>query len=258
MIELSFLGTGGWIATTERDNTSFFIHHDDDLILVDCPGSVIQKTKRLNFDPQKISSILITHIHPDHVYGLPSLVHSLMFEKSLINLYGSKEAVGFCQDFLDLFHLREKRIKCRINFVSLKPDQGFSLSPSLACVTLHAPHSPSSLAYHFHFKPEKKEMLYSGDISVHVPLFEKAAGMDVLIHECSAPMRYFQEHPSLNDSHTNSLELGRLAQQSGVKCLIPCHFFGDLGFSMSEIEVEIKKNYKGKLIIPHDLEKITL
>ncbi len=56
--------------------------------------------------------------------------------------------------------------------------------------------------------------------------------------------------------HTHALDLGRLCQEAEVRCLIPCHFFGELDFSLSEIEQEIKKNYQGKLIIPEDFEKI--
>lgn len=258
MIEIYFLGTGGWVATVERDNTSFLIHNDGDLILVDCPGSVIQKIKKLNFDPCKISSVLITHIHPDHVYGLPSFVHSLMLEDIIINLYGSRGTIDFCRDFLDLFHLREEKLKCRVNFIPLKLDQGFSLAPSLHCIPLKIPHSPSSLAFHFRFEAKGKELIYSGDTPNHPPLFKMAAGTDVLIHECSAPLRYFQKYPSLYEMHTNSHELGQFSQQAGVKCLIPCHFFGNLDFPISEIEDEIKKNYGGKLIIPKDFEKITI
>jgi len=58
MVELKFLGTGGSVATEGRDNTSFLILFEQELILVDCPGSVIPKIKKLH--------------HPDHIYGLPS------------------------------------------------------------------------------------------------------------------------------------------------------------------------------------------
>ena len=107
MTEIHFLGTGGWVATRERDNTSLLIQENEKLVLVDCPGSVIQKIKKTDLDPEAIVSILITHVHPDHVYGLPSLVHSLMLVECTINLYGSEETVQFCLNLLDLFHLRE-------------------------------------------------------------------------------------------------------------------------------------------------------
>lgn len=258
MIELCFIGTGGWIASPERDNTSFLIHHDDNFILIDCPGSVIQKIKRLNFRPSDVKSILITHIHPDHVYGLPSFVHSLMFDECQIDLYGSQKTVDFCREFLDLFHLRDKKIKTRIRFVALSPGEDFQLKGSCWCSSLETPHSLSSLAYDFHFEHEEKRVVYSGDTPLHPPFFTWSKGVDFLIHECSAPVHYFKRYPALYSLHTNSLDLGNRAQQCGVKCLIPCHFFDDKDFSISDIEDEIKINYSGRLIIPRDLEKIPL
>ncbi|MGD2245103.1 MAG: MBL fold metallo-hydrolase [Candidatus Aminicenantes bacterium] len=258
MSELCFLGTGGWIATRERDNTSLLVDHDNQLFLVDCPGSVIQKLKKLKFEPERITSILVTHVHPDHIYGLPSLVHSMMFEELSICLYGTEETVDFCQKLLDLFQLRDKRFKCRVNFVSLSSGQRFRLSPSLSCFCLSVPHHPSSLAFVMESESLNKRLLYSGDTPLHPPVFEEAEDIDYLVHECSAPESYFKRYPILYDIHTNAYELGRLSQESRVKCLIPCHIFGDLDFSESDIEKEIRENYRGRLVIPQDLMRIEL
>lgn len=256
MIKIGFLGTGGSVATVRRDNTSFLLKRDNDLILVDCPGSVIQKIKRLHADPGNINSILITHIHPDHIYGLPSLVHSLMLSDLSIDLFGSEIAVSFCREFLDLFHLREKKIKCRINFTALEPGDTFKISRSIQCMAREVPHSLSSLAFHFYFEGEGKELLYSGDTPVYPPLFQGARGINLLIHDCSVPSRFFDKYPPLRKMHSNSLELGFLSQEAGVKSLIPCHFFEELDFSMSEITDELTKNYTGNLIIPEDFDII--
>jgi ribonuclease Z len=258
MIELCFLGTGGAVATPERDNTSFFIKKKDGLFLVDCPGGAFQKMKKFNVDPRQISAILVTHIHPDHIYGLPSLVHSLMMDEGLIRLYGSTESIQLCTNLLDLFRLREKKIKMRIEFIALDAGDSFELEKSLLCTTLKVPHSPSSLAFHFRFEEGEKDLLYSGDTPCDPSLFNYAAEKDYLIHDCSAPSRFFEEYPSLKAMHTHSLELGQYSQKSGVQCLIPCHFFGELDFSIQEIEEEIRKNYTGKLIIPDDFERISL
>jgi ribonuclease BN (tRNA processing enzyme) len=258
MLEVCFLGTGGAVASEERDNSSFLIHSGGTLILVDCPGSVIQKIKKLDFDPRKINSILVTHIHPDHIYGLPSFVHSLMLDDCLIRLFGSEESVNFCQEFLDLFQLRDVKIRTRIEFIRLEAGEEFELTESVRCASLKVPHSASSLAYHFFFDKEKKELLYSGDTPPSPFLFQEAAGIDFLIHDCSAPSRYFEEYPSLGSMHTHSLELGSLSQEAKVKCLIPCHFFGELEFSISEIEKEIRENYRGRLVIPGDFARIAL
>lgn len=258
MSKLCFLGTGGAFAAKERDNTSFILDSGKKLILIDCPGSIIQKIYKLKFNPRDISSILVTHIHPDHIYGLPSFVHSLMLEGCSVNLLGSEESINFCKKLLDLFDLQEKRIKFRFNFVYLNPGHSFQLASSLSCTSLKVPHSHSSLAFHFYFEEEKKELLYSGDTPIHPPLFREAAEIDYLVHDCSAPSRFFRKYPSLHSMHTNSIELGRISQKAGIKCLIPCHFFSELDYSMSEIDREIRRNYNGKLIIPEDLTKITL
>jgi hypothetical protein len=40
--------------------------------------------------------------------------------------------------------------------------------------------------------------------------------------------------------------------------LIPCHFFGELDYSLGEIEKEIRENYGGKLTIPEDFSRIPI
>jgi len=258
LTEISFLGTGGSVATVERDNTSFLIKHSADHVLIDCPGSIVQKIKRLNVEPADIQTVLVTHIHPDHVYGLPSFIHSLMLTECQIDLLGSERTINFCRRFLELFHLLDKKNKCRVRFIPLGPNQDFMIANSIECSTIKVPHNESSLAFGFRFNTSGPSMLYSGDTPVHPPLFESARGADYLIHDCSAPSRFFEEYPALKTKHANPIELGRYAQEAGIKCVIPCHFFGEIEYSLAEIEREIRENYSGELIIPEDFMQITL
>jgi ribonuclease Z len=227
-------------------------------VLIDCPGSLVQKIKKLDVEPGDIQSIVVTHIHPDHVYGLPSLIHSLMLTECQIDLFGSEETVNFCRRFLELFHLLDKKIKCRIHFCALEPDRDFTLTNSIACSTIKVPHNESSLAFEFRFGASGLNLFYSGDTPVFPPFIESAAGADYLIHDCSAPSRFFIEFPALKTMHANPIELGRAAQEAGILCLIPCHFFGEIEYSFFEIEQEIREHYSGKLIIPEDFMRITL
>jgi len=252
------MGTGGSLPWKNRNNASLLLNIEKDLILVDCPGDSFSKIKRLGLDPQNICSIFITHIHPDHVYGLPALIHSLMLEEMSIFLYGSDETIRFCEKLLDLFNLLDKKVKCRIQFKKIDPDMRFSITSSLQIFSIKTPHSSSSLGVCIDFKEEDIKLLYSGDSPVYWPLFKNCGSPDILIHDCSAPSRFFKKYPSLSKMHTNSFDLGEIAQQTGVNFLIPIHFFGELDYSMDEIEKEIKKNYKNKLIIPEDLDKIKI
>lgn len=258
MTELTFLGTAGFAATRDRDNMSFVLSQNNELVLVDCPGSVIHKLKKADLDPASIRVLLVTHIHPDHIYGLPSLVHSLMLDDCEFNLYGSEPAVDFCRDYLNMFHLLDKKIRCRVNFKPIKENERILPLPWIDIHPLRIPHHESSLAYFMKLKTENKLLVYSGDTPEYPPLFKAAAGADYLIHDCSSTSKIFNKYPILYKTHTQSLKLGIMAAEAGIKCLIPCHFFGRKGTSVLEIEEELKRNFPGKIIIPKDLDKIIL
>ena len=153
MNEIIFLRTGGAAATVERDNTALLLRRGEDLILVDCPGSVTRKLKRLDLDPRQIRSLLVTHVHPDHIYGLPSLVHSLMLDDLVIRILGSGESMRFCRRLLDLFHLRSEAIRCRVRFETLTSGDNFEAAPGLEGRALAVPHHDSSLAFSWRFFP---------------------------------------------------------------------------------------------------------
>ena len=258
MAEIYFLGTGGWVATPQRDNTSVLLRAGGQLILIDCPGSVVAKIRKLGFDPRRVSNIILTHVHPDHIYGLPSLVHSLILEEGEIRLLGSEETLAFARRLLDLFGLREKNVGIRVRFQSLRPGRVFRLDDALSLRGFRVPHHSSSLGYHLYLNKERKEIVFSGDTPVHRPLFKDARAIDYLVHEASAPSRYFKKYPRLYRIHTSSLDLGRWSEEAGVRCLIPCHFLADVWAVPTDVRAEIRRCFTGRLIVPRDLQCVSL
>jgi ribonuclease Z len=256
MAEIDFLGTRGSVATSDSDNTSFLLRAGGEEFLVDCSGNVVQKIKKLKVEPRHIRAVFLTHVHPDHIFGLPSLIHSLMLEEGTIRLFGSAETMSFSRRLLDLFRLREKTMRTRVEFRPLRPGHKVRVTAALAVRALAVPHHPSSLAYHFYWLEEGKEIVHSGDTPLHPPLFEDARGVDILVHEASAPSRFFRKYPILRSMHTDSRTLGRWSRKVGVRCLVPCHFFGEVEFSLDEIKDEIRRQYRGRLIIPREFRRI--
>ena len=258
MAQIYFLGTGGWIATPERDNTSLLLRAGGELALIDCPGSVVAKLRALDLEPSRVSTVILTHVHPDHIYGLPSLLHSLMLTDGEVTLLGSAETVAFARRLLDLFGLRAKRVKTRVRFQALRPGAVCRLNEAASISGLRVPHHRSSLAYHIFLNREGREIVLSGDTPAYAPLFAEARGVDCLIHEASGPAGYFRRFPRLYDMHTAALDLGKRAEAAGVKCLVPCHFLADVWLAPGRIRAEIRRHYRGRLIIPRDLQCLTV
>lgn len=258
MVEISFLGTGGSVATPMRDNTSCLLRSGGDLYLIDCPGSVGAKIRKLGFEPSRVKTVFLTHTHPDHIYGLPSFVHDQMHIEGEVRVFGSEATVDFGRRLVDHFGLRRRKIRTRVRFRSLGPGQTVSLGGSTRVRVLAVPHHRSSLAYHFFFKDAEREILFSGDTPVHEPLFAEARGIDCLIHDAAAPARYFRRHPVLSRLHTSFLALGRWSESAAVRCLVPCHFLAEAASSAAVVRREIRRHFRGRLVVPRDYQCIRL
>lgn len=76
-MEIVFLGTASMVPTKERNPSSIFISYDTEGILVDCGEGTQRQMKNANIKLTKITKILITHWHGDHVLGLSGLIMSL-------------------------------------------------------------------------------------------------------------------------------------------------------------------------------------
>jgi ribonuclease Z len=77
-MHFAFLGTSGAVPSLGRDTTSLVFVARDGSVLVDCGGSPVQKLLTAGVDPASLLRVVITHIHPDHAYGLPALVQNLL------------------------------------------------------------------------------------------------------------------------------------------------------------------------------------
>ncbi len=77
-IRLTFLGTSAGLPTTERNVTSLALARGDsrDWYMVDCGEATQHQLLRTRYSTSRLQMIFITHMHGDHIYGLPGLLAS--------------------------------------------------------------------------------------------------------------------------------------------------------------------------------------
>ena len=74
-MKITFLGTGE--AFGEKANTSILIN---DNILLDCGMQTVQQLMKIKFPISDIKLIWVSHLHADHVFGLPAFFCASMEE----------------------------------------------------------------------------------------------------------------------------------------------------------------------------------
>ncbi len=98
-LEIIFLGTGGSLPTKRRNLPSVVVKRGAELIMFDCGEGTQKQLIYAKIGINKKMKILITHMHGDHVLGLPGLFQSmsLLGRDKKIELYGPKGIIGFIE-----------------------------------------------------------------------------------------------------------------------------------------------------------------
>ncbi len=104
-IKLTFLGTSNAMPSAERNHSAILLSYKGENILVDCGEGTQRQFRKAKLNPGKVTRLLITHWHGDHVLGIPGLLQTLTLSgyKKTLCIYGPKGTKKFMRNLLNTF-----------------------------------------------------------------------------------------------------------------------------------------------------------
>ncbi|NQG96634.1 ribonuclease Z [Streptococcus suis] len=119
-MQIQFLGTGAGQPSKARNVSSLALKLLDEINqvwLFDCGEGTQNQILETSIRPRKVSKIFITHLHGDHIFGLPGFLSSRSFQSSEeqtdIDIYGP---VGIRSFVLSSLKVSGTRLPYRIHF----------------------------------------------------------------------------------------------------------------------------------------------
>jgi len=118
-MEVTILGTSEATPTAKRNQLAMLLKYKNENILFDCGEGTQRQFKIAKLSPLKITRILLSHWHGDHVLGLPGLLQTLALNNysKTLKIYGPRGTKKFMRLMLGLFVYKEK-IKTEVHEIN--------------------------------------------------------------------------------------------------------------------------------------------
>jgi len=164
-LRVVFLGTAGSIPTPRRNLPAVAVQRKGELILFDCGEGVQRQMIRAKVGFHRKTKVFITHLHGDHVFGLPGLIQTmgLLDRNRKLEVYGPpgirafveaiKQTVQFAAIFpIEIFEISNAGLVCEEKEYEVHAVQADHVVPGLAYAFVEKPRSGR-------FYPEKAQTL---------------------------------------------------------------------------------------------------
>jgi len=187
-MEIKFLGVSSCIPDVGGEVASFLI---DGRHLVDTGWCMALKLRQHGLDALALESIVLTHLHHDHILGLPGLLfhNGLLGRRAPLTIAGPREhlerVVRAAFDLLQVGRFPELALDTRL--LPLAPGDSFALGDQ-RFETMAANHVSGkggfepALCYRV-TQADGTTAVFTGDTHHHPPIAQFARGAALLIHD---------------------------------------------------------------------------
>jgi len=193
-------------------------------MLLDMGADAIHRMAQEQLDWPNLDAIWISHFHLDHLAGLAPFLFSTkrspqtQARSKPLSVFGPRGLSELVHKVNDLNNYRFFEQAFPLQVIEVDPGAKFELLPNVRAETLKTPHTRESLAFKLIDK-DGCSLVYTSDTGVCEELGLFAAGVDVLLMECS-----FRRNKPV-PTHLELSEAMRLAAACQPRRLVLTHFY---------------------------------
>lgn len=266
-MKLTMLGTGNALGTNYY-NTCFVIEDEGSHFMADAGGGngVLKQLKAAGYDWKDMRDIFVTHKHIDHIMGIIWMVRMICQNmyggkyEGEARIYSHREVIELIRQ-MSMSLISSKHtgyIDKRLHLIPVEDGESRDIIGKK--VTFYDINSTKAKQFGFSMElPGGEKLTCCGDEPCGESGRPYVKDSKWLLHEAFCLYSQRDEYNPYEKNHSTVKEACELAQELNVKNLVLYHTENNTFGSRKELySKEGKEFYKGNLLIPDDLESITL
>jgi ribonuclease Z len=280
--EVVLTGTGVPHPRPGRAGAGALVRRGGVALQFDAGRSTVVRLMEAGTPPHALTALFLTHVHSDHVVGLPDLAMTRWIQQQMVTsgplvvVAPEGGATRFVERMLEPYDediaLRRGHVGAGPVGVDLRPfpvptapevvwriDDPEAGPIAVTAVAVHHEPVPEAVAYRV--DTDDGAVVISGDTRVCDEVQRLAEGADVLVHEACrtsamAPLIAGTTFERIFDYHADTVALGAMAERSGVPHVVLTHLIPppDNPGDADSFEQDLRDGgYTGRVTVGDDL-----
>jgi ribonuclease Z len=273
-LKVTLLGTGSPLPRMDRFGPSILVEAGKQRLLFDCGRGATQRIEQLKIPFAAMNALFLTHLHSDHIVGIPDLWLTGWLRGRTIPLQvwgpeGTKEMMSHLEQAYQFdIHIRrdvdEKMPAQGVSVAAKDIEQGVVYqSDGIKVTAFLVDHGLVKPAFGYRVDYGGHSVVLSGDTRLSENLIKFSEGADVVIHEVADPDAFRSTNPSMSPErmqrilghHTSPEEAATVFNRVKPKLAVYSHIVpGDT----TALVPLTRKSYAGPLAVGEDFMSIEI
>lgn len=268
-IVVTLLGTGSPTPAMDRFGPSILVQANSQTLLFDVGRGAHQRLNQLGLDASQIDAIFLTHLHSDHIVGIPDLWLTgwlITRRDRPWNVFGPAGTLSMMDHLAQAFAV-DRRVRVE-ELGSFQPPGGGradtrDVEPGtvyerdgVRVTAILVDHGVIAPAFGYRIDYAGRSVVLSGDTTVSPSLVKGATGASLLVHEVfqtsADALRANPRLALIKAVHVDGAQAGAIFEQIKPKLAVYSHIALG-GVDVGEVVKPTRTTYRGLLVVGEDL-----